>query len=1452
VVSGPNNLQNFPVITSFVAGSLSSDVRGSLQSTAGTSFLIQFFSDATASASGYGQGQTLIGSVTVTTDASGNAVILTAVPTALPVGTPVSATATNLSTGDTSEFSQDIATTLVVLPFTVTNTNDSGPGSLRQAILDANATPNAAPSIPDQIIFNIPGTGPFPIHLVTALPTITDPVDIEGYTEAGSHINKTLTGIDEQETDVAVLMIQLEGSATGAGADGLRIATVGCAVSGLIITGFNGAGIALVPGPSSSTGAIGNEIWGNFIGVSSFDTQSSSLVPRGQNPLANGLGIAISSSNNRIGNTSPQYRNVIQGNNSVGVSVSGTTGTGNVIEGDYVLDNNDDGILITTSNNYIGEAIGQGPAAAGNVISGNINGIHIVGNAARGNVIVNNEIGTDVGVAGMPQTPTRGLKPRPNLNDGILIEDAPGNTIGGLIPSSANVVAANGVDGISIQNVQTQGATGNEVLGNKIGYNLRGGILSQMPNRDGINISSANNTIGGTAATALNIIIDSLRNGITISSMLLDSGNHEIGVIPNAEPSGNVVEGNFIGTELGTDNRGNALEGVLIDAAANNPSGGADSGAGNVISANNDGVVIRGPASVGNVVAGNMIGTMVDGVTVLGNAVDGVEVDNAPSNTVGGTASGSGNVISGNNWGLVLTGASTTGNLVEGNSIGTDTSGTVSVRNAIDGVLVNLNASNNTIGGTATGAGNTIAFNVGNGINLLSGTGNTILSNKITGNNLLGIDLGGDGVTPNHPSGGTGPNDLQSFPVITAVSASGTSTSIQGTLQSLANTTYTIQFFSNTTTTRTGYGQGAQPLGSVNVTTDGSGNAAIATTVGADLAKGILVTATATNLSSGDTSEFSQAVSSTPVMVGFAASFYSVSQTAGSITIDVKRTGNSGSLVTVAYGTSGGTAKAGTNYTTTTGTLTFNPGELDKTFVIPIVNTNQVGPDTTTNVTLSNPTGGATIAGQNPVTLTIQNSNQLTMQFSTTAYSVAETGGNAVITVTRNSGSSTSQVSYSTGGGTAVAGTSYTPVSGILVFNPGQTTQTFAVPVKHDFQVTGPLTVALALSSADGGFLGAITAATLTINDVDKAGALQFGGPTLTVNPTGGVANVTVDRVDGAGGTVSVSLATGGGSAVPGTDYTAVSQTVTFGPGETSKTVTIPILNDPPAGIVTFNVTLTGSTGGASLGAPTTLTVTIAPGFQNTSGASSSSSSVTANAVGPVITDMRLVSNGSGITAVVLSFDRPLDPARASNVANYGNVIRTPGADGVFGTYDDGLVAIASASYNSATNQVTLTPAGPLPLNAIYQVAINQNANPVTGAGVADTTGALLGAGLIIGPTVIQFGLGTHLAYNDPNQNAVSLALSGGGMMELRLGFDGTAQQLRLVGAARGRSLLKGQVRRVGPSGTGTTALPVILGASGVRLQLKAFHVGSVSTAPVGRGPSAHKARHISLRHRHR
>jgi hypothetical protein len=175
--------------------------------------------------------------------------------------------------------------------------------------------------------------------------------------------------------------------------------------------------------------------------------------------------------------------------------------------------------------------------------------------------------------------------------------------------------------------------------------------------------------------------------------------------------------------------------------------------------------------------------------------------------------------------------------------------------------------SDNTIGGTAAGAGNVIADNGQAGVAVVDNfngptTGVEILSNSIYANQGLGIDLGDDGVTPNHPGGPVyGPNNLQNYPVLTSAVDAGRELTIEGTLNSAADTAYLIQFFANPTADPSGYGQGQVLIGSITVTNDDNGNASFTETF-AKVPVGWSISATATD-PTGDTSEFAQDVTVT-------------------------------------------------------------------------------------------------------------------------------------------------------------------------------------------------------------------------------------------------------------------------------------------------------------------------------------------------------------------------------------------------------------------------------------------------------------------------------------------------------------------------------------------------------------------------------------------------------------
>ncbi|MGO9111654.1 MAG: DUF4347 domain-containing protein, partial [Thermoguttaceae bacterium] len=342
--------------------------------------------------------------------------------------------------------------------------------------------------------------------------------------------------------------------------------------------------------------------------------------------------------------------------------------------------------------------------------------------------------------------------------------------------------------------------------------------------------------------------------------------------------NGAIVQANYVGLEANGTIVGNS-SGVVLTGATNALIGGTSATDGNVISGNaHQGVRIESGSS-DNVVEGNYIGTDPTGSVSAGNLVTGIQITGSANNTIGGTAAGAGNVISGNSGpGIEITGSASTGNFVYGNLIGTNASGTGSLGNSGPGVEIDTGASNNTIGGIAAGQANVIAYNGGIGVEVLSSTatGNAIEGNSIYGNSGLGIDLGGDGVTPNDPGDwDTGPNELQNYPVLASAVASGTDLSIIGALYTtpFAMLNYKIDFYWSPTADPSGHGQAQTYIGTTSVQANYFGNASInAMFNGISVPVGAFVTATATD-PFGNTSEFALNVATTtsnhaPVLSG--------------------------------------------------------------------------------------------------------------------------------------------------------------------------------------------------------------------------------------------------------------------------------------------------------------------------------------------------------------------------------------------------------------------------------------------------------------------------------------------------------------------------------------------------------------------------------------------------------
>ncbi len=801
--------------------------------------------------------------------------------------------------------------------FTVSNTSDSGSGSLRQAILDANATNGL-----DTISFQISGAGVHTIAPLSPLPPLTDPAIMDGTTQPG-YITQPL--------------IELNGASAGANA-GLRLLAGGCTVRGLIINRFltdgidiSGPGTNLVAGNflgtdptgllargnafegiliSGSTGNViggtnvadrnlisgnadagvyilnggGNQIVGNFIGTTLAGTARLGNTN-------NGVAINNSAGNSVGGNTSAA-RNLVSGNNGSGVFLSGSAAGGNFISGNYLgtdlsgtlsLGNLGDGVTLSAAvNNVIGGAV----AGAGNLISGNAKAGVSLGGGAAGNLVQGNFIGTDA----------TGKGALGNTLAGVTIFGAGGNQIGGSTAVARNVISGNKQDGVFIQS----STTANTVAGNFIGVNVGG--TNALPNLfNGVTLSNAvANVLGGTAAGAGNLISGNANFGVqllsgananllqknligtdltgttgvpnafsgvrvesaanlvgTVGAGNLISGNGQDGIfILGANARSNLVQANFIGTvSNGTAGLGNGRAGIGISGAPANFIGAV--GAGNVLSANQDaGIYLITSGAAFNRIQGNIIGTDVTGTTALGNTFEGIYVESAPTNFIGAATSGAGNLIAANHTrGIWLTNASW--NVIQGNFIGTAANGLAALGNTYHGVECEVGANNNTIGGG--GAGNTIAFaqTIYAGVRIRDGaTNDAILGNSIFSNGALGIDLSTFGVNTNDLNDAdTGANGLQNYPVLTQAVAGG-GVGVRGTLNSRPSKTFLLQFFASPTCDGSGNGEGQIYLGDATVATASNGNGSFVATLGSPVPAGYAITATVTD-SANNTSEFS-------------------------------------------------------------------------------------------------------------------------------------------------------------------------------------------------------------------------------------------------------------------------------------------------------------------------------------------------------------------------------------------------------------------------------------------------------------------------------------------------------------------------------------------------------------------------------------------------------------------
>jgi hypothetical protein len=348
-----------------------------------------------------------------------------------------------------------------------------------------------------------------------------------------------------------------------------------------------------------------------------------------------------------------------------------------------------------------------------------------------------------------------------------------------------------------------------------------------------------------------------------------------------------------------------------------------------------------------------------------------------------------------------------------------------------------------------------------------------------------------------------------------------------------------------------------------------------------------------------------------PGTLDFSAGSYTVLESAGVATVTLKRSGASNLKLSVDYATQQAPtdpASTTTDYTpiSPARTLTFEPGQMAKTFQVPIADdANPEGPENVL-LALSNPknlTGGAApqLGPNAPALLTINDDDVSTFAFSAPSYAVAEDAGHARITVKRSGATNlAASVGYATSNETATAD-DYTPVTGTLAFAAGETTKTFDVAVTNDAVAEANETVNLKLTS--GGATVATSLLSIVDNDNEKA-SVQLASPVYEVDESDGTATVTVTLSHAVDADVTVAYTTADGTATAGSDYAATSGTLTFlgnlskgGAGETSKTIPIPILQDADAEdaeTLTFSLSDPAPEGSSVMGAPAAATLTIA------------------------------------------------------------------------------------------------------------------------------------------------------------------------------------------------------------------------------------------------------------------
>jgi parallel beta-helix repeat protein len=1204
--------------------------------------------------------------------------------------------------------------------YTVTNNGDnggvnpapfSGTGTLRQALVDANANPGA-----DIISFNT-GFSPFTISVLSYLPAITETVTIDATSPAP-------TGYSAGNP-----VVVLDGTSAGASVDGLQIAATasGCVIRGLVIINFNRWGIFI----NNSVGS--NTITGCFIGINQAGTAAAPNTWDG---------IKIESSpNNTIGGTTLALRNIISGNGGHGISISNSNSIGNVVKGNYI-------------------------------------GLNKSGNAAVG-----------------------------NGGSGVQIYNASANTnlIGGATTADRNIISGNGIYGVDV--VSPSSAT---IQNNYIGTGATG--LTAIGNAShGITINTG------------------CPNGFILNNVVSGNGTNVTGNGINIDGStGTTVQANIVGVGAdGTTPLGNKENGIIVVNGSNNTTvGGSTAAQSNVIGCSGfHGIVIYATSSV--TIKGNYIGTNSGQTsTNLGNNQAGIIIQNLSNNiAIGGTAVGEGNVIA-NNKVMGIRIHESTNTLVYGNYIGTNKTGTTNLGNSDDGIYIadfSGPSTGNLIGGVSAGQPNSIAYNTGNGIELVGSNSfnNSIHRNKIYCNSKRGIELNAVG------------NNNYAAPIISTAS---TNTLIIGTAP--ANSYVEVFGTGNTCLTCTGNGgsnkiQGKNYLATVQA--DGAGNWTYSFS---GLKDTITVTASQANATTAhNTSEFAACPLCPTIAPTISGTFaqcastngvvYTANGNAGS-TFNWSATGgitivsSSGNSVTVNIGASGGTLTVTETNTGCTGsgsqtiTLKTSPSPSISGTFSQCVSTNGVAYSVTNNAGSSytwSVTGGLTIAsgaGTSAVTVNVGGS-----------------GGTLSVTETNSSGCS-STVSQSI----TVKPKPSPTISG-SAFSQCASSNGVAYSVTNNVGSTYSWSASGGLTIASGGGTNSVTinvgssGGTLTVTETNN-GCSGTASQTITVKPnpnpsiTGSpfsqcasTNGVNYSITNNVGSTYSWT-ATGGLTIASGAATNAISLNIGATGGTINVTETnngcsttvsqaITVKPNPNPAISGGSFTQCASTNGVNYSVTnnvgSTYSWTATGGVTITSGAATNAITVNIGSTNGTLTLVETNNGCSGTTSQAITVNSSLTPVIAgspftqcasSNAVVYS--ITNHAGSTYSWTATGGVSIVSGAGTNSisvnigstnGTISVTETSSSGCSGSSTQNITVNPKPNPIIGGSnftqCANSNGVAYSVTNNAGSTYSWSVTGGLTIATGASTNAVTVNIgSTGGTLtvtETNNGCSGTASQ---------------------------------------------------------------------------